>query len=319
MSFRRYLTMQMVLDDRMLSMLEHNLLRAGKNKNNSHMVFDIKQKLIATTLALMALVSCGTDSSGSGFGQKGTAKDENRSQQILMERPEESSKADPNTDTGTSTLSSTHDVSDHHAHDNPSTIADFVKRPEPLVAILNYGKADIFNEIRDKDGNFPTDPDEPLYAANRFQPPRGLLTSIKAPDGHHVTLSEFKKAKGYFRVNCNGVTSTVEISLEGMIPNGTYTTWLGYLNKTKKPGDPISSSDFVSPINPPLGNADGSDNVLIADAEGVIDVTIEHPTCVLAGAVALGMPISYHINGNTYGAGLIPDVEEVTQLLVYFQ
>ncbi len=291
------------------------------------MKFDNKHKFIVATLALIALVSCGRDKSRSGSDQEGNAKDENQSRQILVERPKESMKTNPNTNNGeaktnasrASSTTSTGDYPDNHEHDNPVTITDFAMSPESLEAILSYGKADIFNEIRDKDGKFPTDPDEPLYAANRVQLPRLLLTAIKAPDGHHVTLSEFKKAKGYFRVNCNGVTTTVEISLEGMIPNGTYTTWLGYLSKTKKPGDPINPSDFVSPVNPPLGNADGTDNVLIADAEGVIDVTIEHPTCILAGAVALGMPVLYHINGNTYGAGEIPDVEEVTHLLVYFQ
>ena len=202
---------------------------------------------------------------------------------------------------------------------NQTATVDFVIKPLPLEALLNFGNVDVFDEIRDKDGNLPTDPNELLYAANFFQDPIGLLSAIKAPDGHHVTLSEFQKAKGTFKVHCNGKTSTVEIALEGMIPGGTYTTWLGYFNTPKKVGESISPDDFVYPVNPPLGATDGSENVLVAGPDGTINVTIEHASCILTDEVALGMPISYHINGNTYGAGVIPDVEEVTQLVFFFQ
>ncbi|MGB5555257.1 MAG: hypothetical protein WBM83_11410, partial [Flavobacteriaceae bacterium] len=111
-----------------------------------------------------------------------------------------------------------------HEHGYRIAIKEVVVQKWPLRALLNYGDADIFHEIRDKHGNFPTNPSERLYAANHYQPPLSLLTPIKAPNGHHVTLSEWQTAQGTLMVHCNGLTSTVEIGLEGMIPNGTYTT-----------------------------------------------------------------------------------------------
>ena len=125
--------------------------------------------------------------------------------------------------------------------DDQTSTVDFVLKAQlPVVAHLNFGDVDLLDEIKDKDGNMPTDPDEPLYASNIFDDPLGLLTAIKAPDDHHVTLSEWGTATGNMMVHCNGNTSSVEITLEGMIPNGTYTFWLAFLNKTKKVGQSIN-------------------------------------------------------------------------------
>lgn len=259
-------------------------------KNDGLLFFGTLQQYITSTLFLFLIVGCG------GIG----SREESGKTEAVREDPYVDSNEDE--------------------HGKQSSVDEVVVQQWPLQAVLNYGDADVFHEIRDKHGNFPTDPNERLYAANHYQPPIGFLNPIMAPDGHHVTLSEWQTAKGTLMVHCSGFTSTVEISLEGMIPNGIYTTWLGYLNKPKKSGDPLSfGEDFVYGSNPPLGDPNGADNVLIADVEGKIDVTIEHPGCILAGAVALGMPILYHINGKTYGGGTIPDREEVTQLLIYFQ
>lgn len=201
---------------------------------------------------------------------------------------------------------------------NQAATVDLVIKPQPVVAHMNFGNVDIFDEINDEDGNTPTDADEPIYAANIFDAPLGLLTAIKAPDGHHVTLSEWQKAKGNLMVNCNGNTSTVKITLEGLIPNGTYTFWLAYLNKIKKVGESINgATDFIFPTNPPLGS--GTKNVLIAGADGTINASIEHASCILTEQVALVMPILYHINGKTFGSGHVPDEEETVHMLVYFQ
>lgn len=303
--------------------------------------------LIAATLFSVILLGCSTDDPNTNPDPNqtgeitGTVKDENGnpypSTMITFSKGSEKLDRATNTngiflgmtkDIGTYTVEMEMPLSTEAVSANPATVnvqanqvatVDFVIKPLPLEAVLNFGDADVFDEIRNQDGNMPTDPNEPLYAANFFQDPIGFLTAIKAPDGHHVTLSEYQQAKGTLKVHCNGETSTVEIALEGMIPNGTYTVWLGFLNKTIKLGDPLSPADFVYPVNPPLGASNGSENVLIAGADGSINVTIEHASCILTDAVALGVPISYHINGNTYGAGVIPDVEEVTQLAVFFQ
>lgn len=197
---------------------------------------------------------------------------------------------------------------------------DFVIKPKFVEAHLNFGKVQLLEEIVDKDGNTPTNPNEPLFAKNIFDDPIGQLNEIKAPDGHQVTLSEFQTAKGNLLVHCNGNSSTVEISLEGMIPNGTYTFWLAYMTRKVKVGESIDfANDFVNFTNPPIGPSDGSGNAVVADANGKIEATLEHASCILTDEVALVIPVLYHLNGKTFGGGHQPDAEEMVQMLVYFQ
>lgn len=197
---------------------------------------------------------------------------------------------------------------------------DFVIRPQTVNAHLNFGSVQLLEEIVDADGNTPTDSNEPLYASNIFDAPLGLLTAIKAPDDHHVTLSEFKMAKGELMVHCNGNSAIIDVMLEGMIPNGTYTFWLAYLNKTRKVGENINfMNDFVNQTNPPIGATNGTENIAVADASGVIDATLDHNSCILTDEIALVIPVLYHINGKTFGGGHVPDPEEMVHMVVYFQ
>jgi len=203
--------------------------------------------------------------------------------------------------------------------DQTSTV-DFVIQPQTVEAHLNFGSVQILEEIVDKDGNTPTAANELLYAKNNFDEPLGQLNEIKAPDGHHITLSEFQTANGDLLVHCNGNSSTVEILLEGMIPNGTYTFWLAYLKRKVKVGESIDfANDFVNFTNPPIGLSDGSGNVVVADVNGKIETTLTHSSCILTDEVALVIPVLYHLNGKTFGGGHQPDAEEMVQMLVYFQ
>jgi hypothetical protein len=203
---------------------------------------------------------------------------------------------------------------------NQSATADFIVQPQLLEAHLNFGSVQILEEIVDVNGNTPTSPNELLFAKNIFDSPLGQLNEIKAPDGHQITLSEFKKANGDLLVHCNGSSSTIEIALEGMIPNGTYTFWLAYLNTTRKVGEGIDfANDFVNMNNPPIGPSNGSGNALVADANGKIEATLTHSSCILTDKVALVIPVLYHLNGMTFGGGHVPDAEEMVHMLVYFQ
>lgn len=203
---------------------------------------------------------------------------------------------------------------------NQAASVDFVIKPKPATAHLNFGDVQLLEEIVDKDGNTPTALSEPLFAKNIFDAPLGLLTEIRAPDGHQITLAEFKKAKGNIVVNCNGSSSTVEIALEGMIPNGTYTFWLAFMKKKVKVGEPIDfANDFVNFTNPPVGASNGSENAVIAGANGTLNATIQHSSCILTDYPGLVIPILYHLNGKTFGGGHVPDAEEMAHMLVYFQ
>ncbi|MCL6266777.1 carboxypeptidase-like regulatory domain-containing protein [Flagellimonas myxillae] len=198
--------------------------------------------------------------------------------------------------------------------------ADFVIQPQAVTAHLNFGSVQLLEEIVDENGNTPIASNEPLYAANIFDAPLGMLTAITAPDDHHVTLSEFKKANGELLVYCDGDNATLQIMLEGMIPDGTYTFWLAYLNKPRKVGENIDfMNDFVNLTNPPVGASNGTENIAVADASGVIDVVLEHDSCILTDEPALVIPILYHINGKTFGGGHVPDPEEMVHMLAYFQ
>lgn len=197
---------------------------------------------------------------------------------------------------------------------------DFVVSPQPAEAHVNFGSVQLLEEIVDEDGNTPSAPNEPLYAKNIFDAPLGQLNPINAPDGHQITLSEFQQAEGELLVHCKGNSSSIEISLEGMIPNGTYTFWLAYLKNTRKVGEQIDfADDFVNQTNPPIGPSNGSGNVVLADANGKIETTLTHSTCILTDEVALVIPVLYHLNGKTFGGGHQPDAEEIVHMLVYFQ
>ncbi len=203
--------------------------------------------------------------------------------------------------------------------DNAVTV-DLIIQPQPAMAHLNFGNVQLLEEIVDANGNTPVSPSEPLFAKNIFDDPIGHLTAIKAPDGHQVTLAEFKTANGSLVVHCNGNSSTIEIDLQGMIPNGTYTFWLAYLNIARKVGESIDfANDFVNMTNPPIGSSSGTVNIAVAGADGSIQVTLEHASCILTDEVALVIPILYHINGKTFGGGHVPDAEEMVHMLVYFQ
>ncbi|MEX0289237.1 MAG: carboxypeptidase-like regulatory domain-containing protein [Flavobacteriaceae bacterium] len=328
----------------------------GKFESNSVYILEKVGKIIrllifASILALilMTLMACSSDPAGEEVPDpnrtgsvQGTVKDEDgnaypntqikvsKGAEERIQRTDKEGKYSIKTsDVGPYSLEITPPLSTEIITANPSSAnleadktitANFVISPKPVKAHLNFGEVQLLEEIVDKDGNTPIDPNEPLYAANIFDEPLGMLTAIKAPDDHHVTLAEFKQAKGNLRVRCDGDSAAIEVELEGLIPNGTYTFWLAYLNKTRKVSEPIDfANDFVNFTNPPIGAADGTENIAVADANGSIYVTLSHDSCILTDEVALVIPVLYHINGKTFGGGHVPDPEEVVQMLAYFQ
>ena len=73
--------------------------------------------------------------------------------------------------------------------------------------------------IEDKDRMHPAD-NATLLWNNRGHTP------ILAPDGHQVTLGEFKMVTGGAEVTCVNQGTTIAISLQGLIPNGVYSLWI---------------------------------------------------------------------------------------------
>ncbi|MEQ8414204.1 MAG: carboxypeptidase-like regulatory domain-containing protein [Imperialibacter sp.] len=194
--------------------------------------------------------------------------------------------------------------------------AAFIIQPQTLNGLLVLNSIDVFGEIRNEAGGLPDKDEEPLYARNVFDPPIGKLTPITAPDNHHVTLLEWRKAQGTAKATCDGNSASIAITLAGMIPNGTYTFWLDFLTSRKTAGQPINLGSDIASIEP-VGS--GTLNIAKADANGNITAIIKHPSCVLTKEVGLVLLVDYHINGNTYGSAHIPDEEDVSHMLFYFQ
>ncbi len=243
-----------------------------KTQNCKRFVFNTIQVLIIATLFLWMPVSCGSDNDGSDPKQSmvpgkvtGSVKDEtgNAYPNTLVKLKKGIEQHETRTDFLGNFVFDTKNTGDYKVTlipplsamavtENPVTVnvladqastVDFVIQPQPLEADLVIGQADIFGEIKDKDGNIPVNPETPIYASNVFDAPLGKLTATKAPDDHHVTLSEWQNAQGNVMVSCNGTTATVDIALQGMIPNGTYTLWCNFLNKVKKAGQSV---DFAA-------------------------------------------------------------------------
>jgi len=194
--------------------------------------------------------------------------------------------------------------------------AAFIIQPQTLNGLLVLNSIDVFGEIRNEAGGLPEKDEEPLYARNVFDAPIGKLTPITAPDNHQLTLMEWRKAQGTAKATCDGNSASVVITLTGMIPNGTYTFWLDFLTSKKTAGQPINLGSDIAGIEP-LGS--GILNIAKADANGNIAATIKHSSCVLTREAGLVLLVNYHINGNTFGNAHIPDEEDVSHMLFYFQ
>ncbi len=175
--------------------------------------------------------------------------------------------------------------------------------------------------VQDADGNpiepATVDPATYLYENRAGEP-------VMAPDGSHITWSEFSTAKGSVSVRCQADGTRVEAELEGLIPNGVYTLW----NVTfAEPGfEPTFAN--LSGVGA-AGTSDGSRNAFIADASGRGSLTVTTPAGPLSqlgelGACALTDVFEwhivglYHIDGLTHGPDLGPDGTMAEQFAFVF-
>jgi hypothetical protein len=78
-------------------------------------------------------------------------------------------------------------------------------------------------ELADAQGNPPTSLDTPLYNKGGPLGPCSPPTPILAPDGHQVTLGEWRQVVGTASVKCLATETHVVIHFTGLIPKGLYT------------------------------------------------------------------------------------------------
>jgi len=131
------------------------------------------------------------------------------------------------------------------------------------------------------------------------------LFPLSAPDNHHINLAEWKSARGSALLKCGQKGSHVVMQLSGLVPNGVYTVWVGIFQA------PGLTPDFANLIGlGALGAPDGSDNVILASANGTAALSAFHPTGDLSmfGStdclsdefeVLLWLPL--HLDGQTHG------------------
>ena len=107
------------------------------------------------------------------------------------------------------------------------------------------------------------------------------------------TLGKWLDGTGSGGYTVDGDEATVDLSMQKLVPNATYTLWCSRL---KFPPNP-------SIVDKPCGKADGSENVFKTDAsgKGTIHLTmpaLEPSTKEVASLLAL----AYHSDGKTYGS-----------------
>ena len=131
------------------------------------------------------------------------------------------------------------------------------------------------------------------------------LFPLLAADGHHITLGEWRQAKGHASIKCGRRGTHVTIQLTGLIPNGVYTVWVATFQA------PGLTPDFANLIGlGALGAPDGSQNVIVASPHGTAALSVFHPPGDLSmfGSseclseefeVLLWLPL--HLDGQTHG------------------
>jgi hypothetical protein len=162
-----------------------------------------------------------------------------------------------------------------------------------------------------------------LYEFRKDQPvlaPR--VMSAHAIPRHHVTLSEFRKVAGSIAARCDDQGTHVAMSVQGLIPHGTYTVWI------TKP-DPTDPTHMKMIAVGALGKDDGSENGFTADENGFGYVSATNPggklstfgtiaDCWLTGEPMVQIAGVYHIDGKTHGTVIGPDGTYVGQFAFAF-
>jgi hypothetical protein len=182
------------------------------------------------------------------------------------------------------------------------------------------------NEIVDKQKKPIADTSPPNTRLYEFRKDLPVLAPSTAGEHllprHHVTLGEFRKAAGSIAVRCTDSGTHVAMSLNGLIPHGTYTVWVA------KP-DPNDQTHMKMIGVGALGKDDGSENSFTADENGFAYVTATNPGgklstfgtiggCWLTGEPMVQIAGVYHIDGTTHGPVVGTDGTYVGQFAFAF-
>ncbi|MEO0994620.1 MAG: hypothetical protein AAFX62_12520 [Pseudomonadota bacterium] len=196
----------------------------------------------------------------------------------------------------------------------PAAAADLSTHDAPVSFDLSFryhvaddiAEQDVFIERQPGSGEVwrPTpaerDFDAPLFAA--AEPQRHMPFDATAigpyPKGAAlgITLGEWYRATGEGSYTCETGEGHLEISFEGLIPDGVYTLWHYFV--AWPPTEP-----FIGTYDLPVGSRDGVQSVFTADAEGRARFDQSFKPCLqLTGEhLAAGLAVNWHSDGKTYG------------------
>ncbi|MCK5661096.1 MAG: hypothetical protein KAH86_07020 [Methanosarcinales archaeon] len=106
------------------------------------------------------------------------------------------------------------------------------------------------------------------------------------------TLGEWLNAKGSGTYTIDGESAEMDFSFQNLLPNGTYTLWCSRV--TLPPNQKF--------VDLPCGAQDGSENVLMADAQGNSDINITLKTLTESSTeTRTVIALAYHSDGKTHG------------------
>ena len=203
---------------------------------------------------------------------------------------------------------------------------DFNFDIEIVNAVVAIDPNDPIGEVINENGEVPVG-NELLYTPFSVNDPgAGSPTPILAPDGHHVSLTEWKAARGTAKVTCSGDATNYQLEFSGLIPNGVYTLWKCILKEPQKPTDKLSfANDFEA-----LGALkDAQSNILMASEQGEAQIELSakagalsmfgsQPACSITQTEGFILVLDYHIDGRTYGGTPGPDYLDVGHLLIFY-
>jgi hypothetical protein len=172
-----------------------------------------------------------------------------------------------------------------------------------------------YSAVKDSAGNAiaaSTSLDTPVFEGRTGAP-------VTAPDGHQITLREFRAVNGAATARCTanakapgllgaqGPGTIYSMHLNGLIPNGVYTAWMFTFDAGGGSGPP-KAAGAIGPYKGAWGNT------YVADQNGEADIYAVNPAgalsangvnvagCWLTGEAEVHILGAYHIDGQTHGA-----------------
>ncbi len=144
------------------------------------------------------------------------------------------------------------------------------------------------------------DMDAPLFLSTISQPhdPFDATAVGPFPKGAALglTLGTWLGASGSGRYVCEAGEGHIDVTFEGLVPDGVYTLWHFFMTPT--PTEP-----FIGTFDLPVGALDGSQSVFTADAYGnaVYKRTLASCLQLTGSQLASGLAVNWHSDGKTYG------------------